>query len=82
MQLQGLSNPLPEFSPGQAKLPIMHELIVLPLKTHLHEITLLMYRPTQPNRYTFFNSQRLASFKRKKTLGRNEIKHNESWLAL
>lgn len=83
IQLQGLCNPLPEFSPGQTKLPIMHELIVLPLKIYLHEIThtLFMYRPSKSTRYIFFNSWRLASFKKKKTLGRNEIKHNELWLA-
>lgn len=82
--LQGLSTPLPEFSPRQTKLPIMHELIVLHLKTYVHEIThtLFMYSPTKTNRDVFFNAQRLASFKKEKTLSRNEIKHNELWLAL
>lgn len=59
IQLHGLSNHLPEFSPRQTKLPIMHELIVLRLKTYLHEIThtLFMYRPIKPKRYIFFNSE-------------------------
>lgn len=53
--LQGLSTPLPEFSPGQTKLPIMPELIVLHLKTYVHEITHTLFIIVQPSQIdTYF----------------------------